>query len=441
VAQLIVSRDGRVEGSIELLGRAMRVGRDPSNDIVLPDPAKHVSRFHAEVQPSGDGYSIQDLGTPNGLRVDGAPVSNLRLEPGRGVKIGPYTLEYSPGAGDARDDEDDGSRTIFVPPRPEHEVVPAVLPPAKGPVLPVPTWPRGRRQAVVFGLAVVVAIVLGLVSASRSAAVAKGPEPPIVTERPLPAPDPPPPAAAADQILDQVAKLLADAESQINSRDYPAALSTLRGLQRIDPQNAALPELRRRIPSSPPRSQSGAIVTSSPRDQHIPCFPAEPPAVCQGRIELIRGNYQEADDARRAQNWPVVRARLEAVHRDQKGPYLESAVWLAELNRNRDSALAEARRAEKWNDVLTWLERWARFEPGADGQAVRSEILARHRADALVLFDRASVLLNSEETAKAMVDFARVVDMLPPGEDLYGKASAQLDRQKVGGSSTPPRPR
>ena len=52
------------------------IGRLPSCDIPVPDP--NVSRKHAEIRPSGDGYVVIDLGSTNGTRVNGATVGERK---------------------------------------------------------------------------------------------------------------------------------------------------------------------------------------------------------------------------------------------------------------------------------------------------------------------------------------------------------------------------
>src|SRR5580692_2945886 len=50
--------------------RLLRIGRDPGNDLVVPDLS--VSRVHAELRNLGDGrYEIADLGSHNGTFVNG----------------------------------------------------------------------------------------------------------------------------------------------------------------------------------------------------------------------------------------------------------------------------------------------------------------------------------------------------------------------------------
>lgn len=45
------------------------IGRQHDCTIVLADP--NVSRHHAEIRPSGDGFSVVDLGSTNGTRING----------------------------------------------------------------------------------------------------------------------------------------------------------------------------------------------------------------------------------------------------------------------------------------------------------------------------------------------------------------------------------
>jgi pSer/pThr/pTyr-binding forkhead associated (FHA) protein len=45
------------------------IGRSRECDIVLGD--SNVSRKHAEIRPRGDGWTITDLGSTNGVRVNG----------------------------------------------------------------------------------------------------------------------------------------------------------------------------------------------------------------------------------------------------------------------------------------------------------------------------------------------------------------------------------
>jgi pSer/pThr/pTyr-binding forkhead associated (FHA) protein len=81
----------------------VNIGRSPDNDIVLTDPK--VSRSHAVILRTGENtYRVMDLGSPNGIWVNGVRVPSLKgqdLWPGDRLQIGPnetliFQLEEAP---------------------------------------------------------------------------------------------------------------------------------------------------------------------------------------------------------------------------------------------------------------------------------------------------------------------------------------------------------
>ena len=72
------------------------IGRTNVNDIDIPD--KSVSRKHGEIYFQGDSYYIRDLGSRQGIKVDGMKVTGggTVLCDGAKIKLGPKTtLEFS----------------------------------------------------------------------------------------------------------------------------------------------------------------------------------------------------------------------------------------------------------------------------------------------------------------------------------------------------------
>ena len=59
---------------------------------MLLDPS--VSRRHARIEPSAEGYRIVDLGSGNGILKDGERVPALDIKPGTVVTLGEYTLRF-----------------------------------------------------------------------------------------------------------------------------------------------------------------------------------------------------------------------------------------------------------------------------------------------------------------------------------------------------------
>jgi adenylate cyclase len=55
------------------------LGRDPSCDVVFPSNSVGVSRRHAVIAREGSGWSITDVGSQNGTRVNGVPITAQSL--------------------------------------------------------------------------------------------------------------------------------------------------------------------------------------------------------------------------------------------------------------------------------------------------------------------------------------------------------------------------
>ena len=74
------------------------IGRGDKNTLVLPDPARYISRVHATVSFQAGGFVITDNGTKNAVVLNGRPLGQggqARLGAGDTIRIGDYTLEVS----------------------------------------------------------------------------------------------------------------------------------------------------------------------------------------------------------------------------------------------------------------------------------------------------------------------------------------------------------
>src|SRR3954451_24927358 len=89
----------RYEGRSEVLGSAGAVlGRSRDCDVVLDDP--NVSRHHAEVRPSGGSWIVNDLGSTNGVQVNGRRLEPARpesLKPGDVIELGTSSVTFDLG--------------------------------------------------------------------------------------------------------------------------------------------------------------------------------------------------------------------------------------------------------------------------------------------------------------------------------------------------------
>ena len=77
-------------------GRSLVVGRDPSCDVVFPSNDTRVSRRHARFVPIGGGrWEVQDLGSANGVSVNGRRVEVAHVGPQDRVMLGSLVFDLS----------------------------------------------------------------------------------------------------------------------------------------------------------------------------------------------------------------------------------------------------------------------------------------------------------------------------------------------------------
>ncbi len=79
------------DGSTEAvrLGEKTRIGRGPDgNDVAIPIVYQSVSRQHLEIRREKDGYRLLDLGSRNGVLVNGIYAKDMYLRDGDEIRIG-----------------------------------------------------------------------------------------------------------------------------------------------------------------------------------------------------------------------------------------------------------------------------------------------------------------------------------------------------------------
>ena len=86
----VLSWDGR---TMHVGKRRVVLGRSRECDIQVEDP--NVSRRHAEIVQEGSAYWLVDLGSTNGIEVDGRRVQRARLDDGSRFRIGETTVTFS----------------------------------------------------------------------------------------------------------------------------------------------------------------------------------------------------------------------------------------------------------------------------------------------------------------------------------------------------------
>ena len=75
-----------------LSGSRILLGRSRDCDIQLDDP--NTSRRHAEVRREGNAWVVADLGSTNGIKVNGSRVAEAELHPGDEVTLGLVRLRF-----------------------------------------------------------------------------------------------------------------------------------------------------------------------------------------------------------------------------------------------------------------------------------------------------------------------------------------------------------
>jgi hypothetical protein len=91
MSRKLLVTDGTRERELQLVGRIV-VGRDPSCDVSHDHSL--LSRRHAEFVTAGELVVVRDLGSRNGVFVNGTKTAEQSLKPGDIVQIGPLKAQY-----------------------------------------------------------------------------------------------------------------------------------------------------------------------------------------------------------------------------------------------------------------------------------------------------------------------------------------------------------
>lgn len=107
----LTARSGPASGQdFPLSGDEVVIGRAADNPVSIPDTS--VSRKHAVVRKTAEGWAVSDLGSGNGTLLNGAPISDETvLNDGDVITMGDTELAYSgPGGGGAPAADSGGGR-------------------------------------------------------------------------------------------------------------------------------------------------------------------------------------------------------------------------------------------------------------------------------------------------------------------------------------------
>lgn len=79
--------------SFPLFDDVYNIGRDPSNDIAIPDAS--ISGRHGRLRRTPSGYEIEDTGSRNGTFVNGEKIEKATLVDGDMLRLGKVQMVYS----------------------------------------------------------------------------------------------------------------------------------------------------------------------------------------------------------------------------------------------------------------------------------------------------------------------------------------------------------
>ena len=94
--KLILTTETQGKVAYEFTEEVITIGRAPDNMVVIDDPS--VSSRHAQLEMTGDTYRIKDLGSTNGTRVNGTPITETVLRFDDRIRFGRVDASFEPDA-------------------------------------------------------------------------------------------------------------------------------------------------------------------------------------------------------------------------------------------------------------------------------------------------------------------------------------------------------
>jgi DNA-binding NtrC family response regulator len=105
--KLVVVSGTDLQKTFSIEGKEVTIGSQEDNHCVLNDPT--VSRHHAAIEETVEGYVLRDLGSTNGTSLSGIPIKEAYLEYGSIIGLGNTRLQFVPL-----------EETVEIPPSQEH---------------------------------------------------------------------------------------------------------------------------------------------------------------------------------------------------------------------------------------------------------------------------------------------------------------------------------
>ena len=155
MSRKLIVNDGKRQRELLLVG-TMVVGRDPSCDISEADPL--LSRRHVEFVSGAIEVVVRDLGSRNGILINGVKTTQAILRPGDMVQVGHLQVTFVEDAAPISasvSPVDDDATALMAPPRTPTAAASPPAPPPQVPLTDLPTLavPPPRAGAFPTGAA------------------------------------------------------------------------------------------------------------------------------------------------------------------------------------------------------------------------------------------------------------------------------------------------
>ena len=95
-ARLAVYKGAKLDQAIPLTESSTTIGRDDGNSVLLADP--EVSKRHAVIHAKAGTWTIEDLHSTNGIKVNEERATRAELKNGDRIRIGPFDLVFESDA-------------------------------------------------------------------------------------------------------------------------------------------------------------------------------------------------------------------------------------------------------------------------------------------------------------------------------------------------------
>ncbi|MDE3245091.1 MAG: FHA domain-containing protein [Acidobacteriota bacterium] len=144
MAKLLVHESAGVR-EFEMVDNEVHIGRELDNTLRLADPS--ISRHHAVIRQTGNGYEVQDLQSSNGVLLNGSRIQTAPLRDGDRVTLGQIQITFMDPAEQAatvavqRTDQPAATGTVRMSPDQMAQVHGTAGVPAGPPAMPVPPPP------------------------------------------------------------------------------------------------------------------------------------------------------------------------------------------------------------------------------------------------------------------------------------------------------------